>query len=289
MFPNRFFCILMVLVLLTACAPQALAPTKAPVSALTATPVPTPTLAPSPTPTPWLFVVVGDSIPFNSPEDCPGCTGFVDRYAEALTEATGHPVQVQNLSQHNGLDIDGFLQELENDTARRDALANADIILASIAHNSTAWNRDDDLCDGASGDNPDWLKYDITCATATAEMFRPKFESAYSQIVSLRGGKPTIFRTINVYNEWIGWPGHDIPPEANNATQLFLDAWNAMVCKAARENGFTCADIYHAFNGSDGLKPSGNLVVSDYTHPSREGNKVIAQVLEDLGYAPLVP
>ncbi len=29
-----------------------------------------------------------------------------------------------------------------------------------------------------------------------------------------------------------------------------------MVCKAAQANGFTCADIYHAFNGPDGLTPS---------------------------------
>src|SRR6476661_2191929 len=47
---------------------------------------------------PWSLIVVGDSVPYNSPEDCPGCTGFVDRYATDVTKATGHPVKVQNLS-----------------------------------------------------------------------------------------------------------------------------------------------------------------------------------------------
>ena len=62
-----------------------------------------------------------------------------------------------------------------------------------------------------------------------------------------------------------------------------------MVCKAAQANGFTCADVYHAFNGPDGLKASGNLIDSQNGHPSDKGNEVIGRVLADLGYAPLMP
>ena len=72
------------------------------------------------TPKPWSLVAVGDSIPYNSPNDCPGCIGFVDRYAEAITAATGHAVTVQNLSEHNSLQIDDLLRELESDTVRRE-------------------------------------------------------------------------------------------------------------------------------------------------------------------------
>ncbi len=276
-----FSMLLLACVLLSACAP---AVTPAPTATLIPTTIPTTT-----PPAQLNLVVVGDSIPFNSPNDCPGCKGFVDRYAEAITTATGHAVKVQNLSQHNSLQIDGLLQELKTDTLRRDALANADIVIVGIAHNDAAMNSNDDLCDGPNGDNPDWSKYNATCATASAELFRPKFESVYSQIVALRGGKPTIFRTINRYNDWIGWPGHDLPPEGITATKEVVDAWNEMICKAAQENGFICANIYPEFNGSDGLKPSGDLVGNDYTHPSNKGNEVIARVLVDLGFAPLVP
>lgn len=265
--------ILFVCVLLSACAPVATPPA-------TATP-----------PAQWSLVVVGESIPFNSPNDCPGCTSFVDRYAEAITATTGHAVTVQNLSQHNSLQIDGLLQELETDTLRREALANADVIIVAMVHNDAAWISDDDLCDGrADGNNPDWSKYNAACAIDSAELFRPKFESVFSQIVALREEKPTIYRTINRYNDWIGWPGHELSPEGIEATRLVIDAWNEMFCKAAQENGFTCADIYHVFNGSDGLKPSGDLLVaSDYGHPSDKGNEVIAHVLVDLGFAPLAP
>ena len=245
-------------------------------------------------PAPWSLVAVGDSVPYNSPDDCSGCTGFVDRYATAITQATGHPVEVQNLSQHNGLQIDGLLEELKSDVKRRDALANADIIVVSIGSNNTAWNANDDPCDGPTNDYPDWSKFNPTCAAAAAELFRPRFESVFAQIVALRAGKPTIFRTTNSVQrldrgenrEW-----RDVPPEARTATRAVLDAWDAMVCKAAQANGFTCADVYHAFNGPDGLKPEvGDLTASKMNgYPSDKGNAVIAGVLADLGYAPLVP
>lgn len=290
--------VLLLTLALSACAPAvALAPAAATIQAPApnavmpaVAPAPTDT-APSPTGsalTPWSLVAVGDSIPYNSPDDCRGCTGFVDRYAAAITAATGHPVEVQNLSQHNGLQIDNLLDELKTDSRRREALADADIIVVSIGHNNTAWNANDDPCDGPTNDNPDWSKFNPTCAAAAAEIFRPKFESVFAQIVALRSGKPTIFRTINVYNDWIGLPGVDISTEGTDATREVLDAWNAMLCKAAHANVFTCVDIYHAFNGPDGLTPAPDLIADDTIHPSDKGNEVIAQVLADLGYAPLV-
>jgi WD40 repeat protein len=229
---------------------------------------------------PWSLVVVGDSVPYNSPEDCPGCTGFVDRYATAVTKATGHPVKVQNLSQHNNLGTDGLLKELQSDTVRRNALAGGDIIIVSIGFNDIAWNINDDPCDGPTTDNPDWSKFNPTCAAAAAEIFRPKLESVYSQIAALRAGKPTIFRTYNRYNDWIDV---NFPPEGVKATHDLVEAWNAMACKAAQANGFTCADIYHAFNGSDGIAPAGDLLIG---HPSDKGNEVIARVLAALGFVP---
>ena len=60
-----------------------------------------------------------------------------------------------------------------------------------------------------------------------------------------------------------------------------------MICDSAKANKFACADIYHAFNGPTGEKPSGDLLADDYTHPSQKGNDEIARVLVDLGFAPL--
>src|SRR5215218_3687161 len=74
------------------------------------------------------LVAVGDSIGYNSPQDCPGCTGFVDRYGVALEDAAGVPVTIRNLTEHNGLQVDMLLSELETSESLRDALASADAI-----------------------------------------------------------------------------------------------------------------------------------------------------------------
>ena len=122
--------VLLLAVALSACAPAITAGpavTSIPATSIPPTVIPENTAIPNPQPTasptgpaPWSLVAVGDSLPYNSSEDCPGCTGFVDRYAAAITKATGHPVKVQNLSQHNGLQTDGLLEELKTDvrTAR---------------------------------------------------------------------------------------------------------------------------------------------------------------------------
>ena len=125
-----FLVLIFPLVLLSGCASG-----FTPVSPATETSVPTPA--------PWSLVAVGDSIATNSMLACPGCSGFVSRYAKALTNATGHPVDVRNLSQMGGLQIDGLLEELKTDVLRRDALANADIIIVGIGFNDAPWNHDD--------------------------------------------------------------------------------------------------------------------------------------------------
>ena len=209
-------------------APTAVIPTIVqPLADTAIPPADTPLPPTEPAIIPWSLVAVGDNVAFNHPDDCSGCTGFVDRYAAAIEKATGHPVEVQNLSQHIGLQIDDLLDELKTDTRRREALANADIIVVSIAYNDTAWSYTDDPCDGPNPeDKVDWSTFNPTCAAAAAEMFRPKFESVFAQIVALRAGKPTIFRTINHYNDWIGTKygdGSDVPSEATNATRIILD------------------------------------------------------------------
>lgn len=235
------------------------------------------------------LVAVGDSILYNSPDDCPGCTSAVDRYAEAVTAATGKSVSVRNLSEHTGLQVAGLLRELDSDRTRMDALATADLIIVGVAHNDVPMNRDDDSCDGFGGDSPNWSKFTADCIAREVATYTPKYQTVYEQIAKLRAGKPTILRTINRYNDWIGWPGHEPPAEGIAATSAVVAAWNDMICGAAEANGFVCADISVKFNGEDGTEPANDLLAADYTHPSQKGNDVIAQVLIEVGFAPLGP
>jgi lysophospholipase L1-like esterase len=232
------------------------------------------------------LVAIGDSIPYNSPDDCPGCTGFVDSYADAVAAATGQPVKVSNLSEHTGLTLPGLLDSLDDLSP---ALEAADVIVVGIAHNS-AELASDEPCDTplGEGDLPVWTAITQECADRSAEEYRPQYETLFAHIAALRDGQPTVLRTINRYNDWIGWADGNLGPEEERKTAMVFAAWNAMLCDAAERNGVTCADISSAFNGPDGLTPSGDLLADDYTHPSELGNAAITDVLTELGFAPLV-
>lgn len=164
------------------------------------------------------------------------------------------------------------------------------MIVVGIAHNSSLL-ASEHPCGAPFNDTglPDWSspRIDQACAIESAEKYRPRFESLFSQIAAWRKGEPTILRAINRYNDWIGWGEAKLGPAENRKTKVALDHWNAMLCGAAEANGFVCADIYRAFNGPDGLEPSGPLLAGDYTHPSDRGNELIADVLADIGFEPL--
>lgn len=231
------------------------------------------------------LVAIGDSIPFNSPDDCPGCTGFIDRYADAATEALGRPVEVKNMTDHTGLTLPRLLDGLR---FQQEALAAADIIVVGIAHNS-AELASDTPCGAplTTDDMPDWSKIDGKCATSAAAGYRAQFEELFTRVSALRKGEPTVLRTINRYSDWIGWSEAHLTRAQERKTTLILDEWNKMLCSTAEANGFTCVDIYHAFNGPHGTKAAGDLLAGDYTHPSEAGNELIARLMTAKGFAPL--
>jgi len=268
-------------VLLAGCSQEGTTSNPAPSKASRTTQPPASSAAPSG----LTLVAIGDSIPFNSPDDCPGCTGFIDRYAEAATEALGLPVEVKNMTDHTGLTLPRLLDGLE---FQQEAIAAADIVVVGIAHNS-AELASDTPCGAplTADDMPDWAKIDGKCAISAAAGYRTQFEELFSRVSALRKGKPTVLRTINRYSDWIGWSEGNLTPAQERKTTLIFDEWNKVLCPAAEANGFTCVDIYHAFNGPDGSKASGDLLAEDYTHPSDKGNELIARLMTAKGFAPL--
>ena len=82
-----------------------------------------------------MLVAIGDSIPFNLEEDCPGCTGFVDSYAGALEAELGEPVAVVNRSRHDGARTIDIVEQLHSDELLLTQLATADVIIVSAGFN----------------------------------------------------------------------------------------------------------------------------------------------------------
>jgi lysophospholipase L1-like esterase len=208
----------------------------------------------------------------------------VDQYAKAVEKATGKHVTVKNRSQHNSLTLPQLLDELGS---FKQPLSAADVILVGIAHNSFELNADAPCGRPVINDTPVWSVVDAKCARKSAAQYQPMYQKLYSQIAAWRDGKPTILRTINRYNDWIGFAGAHLTHAQDLKTKTMLDPWDKMLCSTATANGFACADIYHAFNGAAGTKAAAGLLGPDYTHPSQLGNDTIERVLEALGYAPL--
>ncbi len=247
--------------------------------------------SPSATRSPGAELVVaafGDSITAEPGEVCPDCTPWVDRYAEALTDATGQPTTVRNYARPSQR-VGELLRSLAAGSSLAGDAASADAILVGAGNSDAPWNITDDACDGPATavEMVPWDKYTDACIATEVERFRPTFDGVFDRLAELRGGKPTILRAINRYDDWIGFEGGEVPPKAVEVSVAYNVAWNAMICGTAEANGFRCGDVGRAFNGADGRKASGDLLASDYLHPSDKGYEVIAAVLVDLGFAPL--
>jgi lysophospholipase L1-like esterase len=230
------------------------------------------------------LVVIGDSLPYGR-EDCGNCASFPDLYGAMIEESTGRTVDVSNLSTHDGVNTPGLLDRIQNDLRMRDAVTAADVVVVSSGFNDAPWSLADDSCDGPNGEDIDWSRYTAECIDAGAAVFGPLFDGILAEVEVLRDGAPTAVRVINGYNSWIGWS--EAPPQATAPSILVQDAFGTTTCETAAARNVLCADTYHAFNGADGSRPSGELLAGDYTHPSAAGHELIAEVLVELGLDPL--
>lgn len=98
------------------------------------------------------YVALGDSLLYALAEDCDGCASAAVLYGEQIQSDLGMPVEVHNLTMHNGLDSAGLRDYLQ-DGARigRDpedvfaAVAAADIVTVTIGFNDIKFSARDDL------------------------------------------------------------------------------------------------------------------------------------------------
>jgi lysophospholipase L1-like esterase len=236
----------------------------------------------------FTIVVIGDSIPFNAPEDCPGCTGFAQGFADGLEADRGQSVDLLNLSRHDGARTRDIEVEVTGDNNVTKAVASADIVLVSIGFNDQPPYTDAAL--GCSA--PDIL----TDADAIAAVQSTTTECIDEATGIVRGSAIPVLDAVRSlapdaavgvmtqYNSWIGWGALDSATPGTveavvNTTGHALDRWNDALCEEAADIDAVCVDVYRAFNGDDGRQPAGTMLAADYTHPSQLGNDAIRDLL----------
>jgi len=264
---------------------------------------------PSPAPVRHLrLVAIGDSLAQGKASGCPSCTDYVDLYGQALSAATGVPVDVQNLaavelSALPAVQATQLLNDILTDADLRQALAGADAVVISVGFNDTPWNRFDNPCDAANADVTvvAWDEITPSCIKRVAGEFKQTLDEILTQVDELRGcftpvGQPadfcrrsgrkdTLLRIVTVYNDWIGWDGTPTsalaPTEATDRAFVDAQCWEITV------HGGRCADAYHALNGSKGTTDAAPFLVDDHTHLDQAGHRQIADALTALGFDPL--
>jgi lysophospholipase L1-like esterase len=241
---------------------------------------------------PLQLVVVGDSIA--STEPCPGCTGFVEQYADHLAEATGRPVDVVDRSHTEDARIVDIADQVLGEERLRDELAAAEVIILSVGINDVL---PDPYavggCQGDVGATPEsWVAWALATSARCRDTSRlahaARYDTILATISELRGQAPTKAIALNAYDPYLEDPDFlvaDLAPETLDALWSWMttefDDWNRMQCARAVSHFFDCVDVYHAFNGPAGDQPSGDLLI-DGAHPSQAGNDLIAGLLAEL-------
>lgn len=247
------------------------------------------------------LVVIGDSIPFAS--FCTECEhGFVDDYALRLESELGREVNVINRSRDDGAQLNQIADQVATEATLREQLASADMVIISAGFNDgPSWDASHpcgaELGDNARDDVDQMLTYTPACLDEEIAAREDDFGALFTAVETLvPDASPVVI--VNAYNAWTGWSLFAAVAEPAELQQIdqslayFYDGWNAQECAVAAESGFACLDVYHAFNGPDGMAPAGDLLESDYTHPSRKGNALIADLLLEahvLGVPPARP
>jgi lysophospholipase L1-like esterase len=247
--------------------------------------------APSPSAESALSIVVlGDSVPFNSQDDCAGCTSYSQLYADALEEKTGQPVALSNLSRHDGAKTRDIGEQVLTDEPTRDALKDADVVIVSAGFNDQPPYDDPSRpCSFEGTDNtPVSVVIEAAAATTTdcidevVAATRDDLAIVLDTVASL--APDAEIGVMTQYNSWTGWSELSSSSPAtvqavNEAIVYGLLQWNAASCEEGAAVDASCIDVLPAFNGEGGTQAAGDLLAPDYTHPSQAGNDTIAELL----------
>jgi lysophospholipase L1-like esterase len=240
----------------------------------------------------FLIVALGDSIPYNLADDCPGCIGFVDLYTDALAPQVGGEAGNSNRSRHDGAQTADVLEQLLSDQALLDDLAVADVIVMSLGFNDQPPFADEHPgCPEPISDTDsalDAARLGAATSKACIDNVVPVIRDQMAQVLQLiRAQAPDApIAMLTAYDTWRGWSALD-PVDKSTRTKLYeaetywLHEWRDAMCAEAEAANATCIDVYSAFNGADGTDPPGDFVSADYTHPSQAGNDRIRDLLVD--------
>jgi lysophospholipase L1-like esterase len=231
-----------------------------------------------------LYTALGDSIGFGL--FAPIGDGYVPSYDRLVEADSGANVNTINLCVPGWTSSD-LMNAIRGNLIFRLSVATSTIVTVNIGGNDLLGARSaykDRTCGGADNQN---------CLRTGVAVFTANFNAILAEVRSLRAGRNTIIRTMDVYNPFVNedraqntWPN-----DQGNDFQVFkpyLDAINNQIAATAAARNIPYARVYLAFNGPNGDIDPGDLglLAFDGLHPNGSGHRLIADLLRGLGYSP---
>jgi lysophospholipase L1-like esterase len=213
----------------------------------------------------------------------------VPRYEAHIETDTTVAVTRTNLGR-NGWTSSQLLSALRNDPTFRRATREAEIVTWNIGGNDLRAARKSykqGTCGGFDNQN---------CLRAGVAKLQTNWDDITAEVLELRSTKPTIVRTMDIYNPYIRtdivsdtWQKYDYGMNDFDVFKLYFDQVNSHIASTSTSERIPYARVYLAFNGTkldEDPKFKGYLSF-DGIHPNNTGHRIIADELRKLGYAPL--
>jgi len=202
-----------------------------------------------------LYTALGDSIGFGL--FAPIGNGYVPTYDRLVEADSGANVNTINLCVPGWTSSD-LMNAIRGNLIFRLSVATSTIVTVNIGGNDLLGARrayKGRTCGGADNQN---------CLRSGVGIFTANFNAILAEVRSLRAGRNTIIRTMDVYNPFVNedraqntWPN-----DQGNDFQVFkpyLDAINNQIAAAATARNIPYARVYLAFNGPNGDIDPGDL------------------------------
>jgi len=236
----------------------------------------------------WDYVVFGDSTTW----------GFPKYYASHMEKDLGVKVTIHNKAV-GGQSIFDILTRLRKNESLRKLVSEAEVVTLIGSPGLAPGDTPESLKNYIEWkEQPSWIK-DCgideesyrppgDCSPETFENYTENLKAVIKEILSLRKGMPTIIRAMDYYMPlYSEWKNYGIEKECTCCWENL----NFAIHQAAAVYNVPVARVYDAFNGPnhDEDPREKGYIGDDGEHTTEKGQKVIADLMKELGYDPISP
>lgn len=213
-----------------------------------------------------------------------GAWGVASDWAKRIGQVEGVQVQVFDYIGYGGAGSSAtdMVARVRSDQVVRKQLAGAEVIVLYASNYDVPLDYQKACLSMASHKTPEPL------TPAVLQLYRDKLTAIYDEVLSLRRGRPTIVRALDLYAPMgARWRAAGVY-DACTAGWVANARVNAQVAAA---HGVKVASLYKAFNGPrhDRDPVRRGLIASDGLHTTDKAQALILRTLDALGYEPITP